>query len=319
MAGAGAGRTDGLALVGGMAESAGRMTGSADQMQFTSLDDFLMRSGTALAKGPVALIFVEDDAEIGSTVAHCRKIGFAQVLLFAPRQIAVPEAAADLAHVIAHEVLEPGAVPLAVNRVIAAAPATTWFYYGYNAEYLMFPFCESRRIGEMLDFHAEERRAAMLTIVIDLYAPDFGQFPDAVSLGEAMLDRSGYYALARFSREGVALERQMDFFGGVRWRFEEHIPWARRRIDRVSLFRPQKGLQLRADHTFSVEEYNTISCPWHHNLTAAVASFRTAKALKTNPGSKWAIPSFLWQGSVKFDWSSRQLMELGLMEPGQWF
>jgi len=31
------------------------------------------------------------------------------------------------------------------------------------------------------------------------------------------------------------------------------------------------------------------------------------------------IPTFHWHQSVKFDWSPQQLMDLGLMEPGQWF
>jgi len=292
-------------------------------MQFNSIDDFFARAPAPLARGPIALIFGEDTCEIGSTVAHHRTLGFAEVLVFLPPQIALPEdlasGLADKAHVIGHDVFAPQAVPAAVDRLTAAAPPTTWFYYGYNAEYLMFPFCETRSIGEMLAFHTEERRAAMLAFVIDLYAADLGRFPNAVSLEEAMLDRTGYYALDRFSPDGMAMERQKDFFGGIRWRFEEHIPWARRRIDRVALFRPKNGLHLRADHTFSDEEYNTIACPWHHNLTAVVASFRTAKALRTNPGSRAAIESFAWQGSTRFDWTSRQLMELGLMEPGQWF
>jgi hypothetical protein len=44
-----------------------------------------------------------------------------------------------------------------------------------------------------------------------------------------------------------------------------------------------------------------------------------AKALKRNPGSTYDIPTFRWDNSVPFEWSSRQLMDLGLMEPGQWF
>jgi hypothetical protein len=173
----------------------------------------------------------------------------------------------------------------------------------------------------MIAFHAEERRDAMLTYVVDLYAADLERFPHAVSLNEAMLDRSGYYALARKDPKNnfEAKERQLDFFGGLRWRFEEHIPPARRRIDRISLFRAQKGLVLREDHTFNIEEYNTYACPWHHNITAAVASFRTAKALRTNPGSRYLIPTFRWQNSEGFLWNSQQLMDLGLMEPGQWF
>ena len=135
-----------------------------------------------------------------------------------------------------------------------------------------------------------------------------------------MLDRSGYYALARTGANGHPLDRQLDFFGGLRWRFEEHVPKNKRRIDRVALFRSRSnGLVMQADGTFNEAEYNTYQCPWHHNLTCAVASFRTAKALTQNPGSRHAINSFRWRNSVPFEWSSRQLMDLGLIEPGQWF
>ena len=180
---------------------------------------------------------------------------------------------------------------------------------------------ETRSIGEMLAFHAEERREAMLTYVIDLYAGDLGTAPNAVSRDDAWLDRTGYYALDRKDpqNEWQPKERQLDFFGGLRWRFEEHIPFGKRKIDRISLFRAKPGLKLLPDFTLTDPEMNTYSCQWHHNLTAAVCSFRTAKALRTNPGSRHAIPTFRWPNSVRFDWHSRQLMDLGLMEPGQWF
>jgi hypothetical protein len=80
-----------------------------------------------------------------------------------------------------------------------------------------------------------------------------------------------------------------------------------------------KGLELRPNHTFNVSEYNTYSCEWHHNLSAAIMSFRTAKALKRNPGSTFDIETFQWHNSAAFEWHSRQLLDLGLMEPGQWF
>ena len=48
-------------------------------------------------------------------------------------------------------------------------------------------------------------------------------------------------------------------------------------------------------------------------------SFRVAKALKYNPGSSFDVQTFAWHNSVRFDWSSQQLMDLGLIEPGQWF
>ena len=176
-------------------------------------------------------------------------------------------------------------------------------------------------MGELLAFHAEERRAAMLTYVIDLYARDLDRAPDAVSRDDAHLDISGYYALARedAANDYALRDRQLDFYGGLRWRFEEHVPYERRRIDRVALFRSRKDLRLSGDHTFNDPEYNTYACPWHHNLTAALCSFRTAKALRTNPGSRAAIQSFAWHNSVAFEWQPQQLLDLGLMEPGQWF
>jgi len=288
-----------------------------------SLQDFLRRSAGILARGPVALIFVEDLAEIASTLTHHLQAGFRSLVVFLPAGINLDPEMADhpALHAVRWNTRAEGAVTGAVNRIIAAAPATTWFYWGFNAEYLFFPFCESRNVRELLAFHAEERRDAMLTYVVDLYARDLDRHPDAVDLETAMLDRSGYYALARRdpANHNHPKERQLDFFGGLRWRFEEHVPPARRRIDRIGLFRAQKGLKLREDFTFNIEEYNTYACPWHHNLTAAIASFRVAKALKTNPGSRYEISTFLWHNSVPFEWRSQQLMDLGLMEPGQWF
>ncbi len=288
--------------------------------EFSSLTDLRSRGAALLAKGPVALIFAEDAVEIASTVTHHAGLGYRAILVFLPGTLSPPEEVKEKAHWVRYDTHAPDAVPNAVNAVIAAAPATSWFSYCYNAEYLFFPFCEHRSIGEMIAFHAEERRDAMLTYVVDLYATDLGRYPNAVDRDSAHIDRSGYYALARHDvATGLPKERQLDFFGGLRWRFEEHVPWERRRIDRIAIFRAKPGLKLRADHTFNDEEYNTYACPWHHNLTAAIASFRTAKALKTNPGSMYDIPSFHWHNSGRFEWGSQQLMDLGLMEPGQWF
>ncbi len=288
-------------------------------MNHADLDDFLDREGGRLGRGPVGLIFSEDGVEVPPTRAHHRRLGFPTLVLFAPVRLRLEGPEAEGVLRVGLDTSEPGAAVAAVNRVIAAAAPGTWLYYAYNAEYLLYPFCETRTIGEMLAFHAEERREAMVTYVIDLYAADLARAPNAVDRDDAHLDRAGYYALARRDRWGNPMDRQLDFFGGLRWRFEEHVPAGRRRIDRVGLFRARPGLELRADHTLSDEEMNTYACPWHHNLTAAICSFRTAKALRTNPGSRDAIASFHWRNSVRFDWHSQQLMDLGLMEPGQWF
>ncbi len=286
-------------------------------MRYNDFDHFLKKGSDALRKGPVGLIIVEDLVEVDTTIRHHLFAGFPELLVLAPDDVHLPESLEKAIRRIPFDTGTEDAAQRAVNRLIDAAPGI-WMYYCYNTEYLFFPFSDTRSVGEMLTFHAEERRNAMLTYVIDLYAADLGTFPNAVSLETAHLDRSGYYALARQNGAGPK-DRQLDFFGGLRWRFEEHVPKDKRKIDRIALFRATPGLRLRADHTFSDEEYNTYSCPWHHNLTAAICSFRTAKALRSNAGSMFDIDSFLWHNSTPFEWRPQQLLDLGLMEPGQWF
>jgi hypothetical protein len=289
-------------------------------MMYASLEDFLQTGKPLLRKGPVALIFIEDEVEIATTLRHHLNCGFKQVVALMPDAFALPPDVETLVHRVPYDCTPPEAVTDAVNKVIAAATPGCWLYYCYNAEYLFYPFCETRSVTEMLSFHMEERRAAMLTYVIDLYAGDLTAHPTAVSIEDACLDRSGYYAQGRKDpTTGEPRDRQLDFFGGIRWRHEEHIPEASRKIDRIALFRTDKGLVLHPDHTFNAQEYNTYACPWHHNLTAAICSFRAAKALKRNPGSTFDIKSFKWHNSAPFEWHSRQLLDLGLMEPGQWF
>lgn len=283
-------------------------------MRYTSLEEFAGRAGAAIGAGPAVLIFLEDLVEVERTIRHHLGLGFRTVAVFGPPAFQLPAELAGQVHYVPWDMGQDAATEDAVNRVIAAAPGA-WLCYCYNAEFLFFPFCETRSVGEMLAFHAEERRDAMLTYVVDLYAADLEAHPNGVAPEDAWLDRSGYFALARAG----APERQLDFFGGLRWRFEEHIPEHRRRIDRIGLFRAKPGLRLRGDHTFSDAEYNTYACPWHNNLTAAICSFRAAKALRTNAASRFEVTSFLWPSSTRFEWTSRQLLDLGLIETGQWF
>ncbi len=289
-------------------------------MYYDGLNDYLKRGGAALAKGPIALVFAEDDAELGTTLRHHLHSGFASVTVFMSSLFTLPPDLENKVHRVEYDMTVDNALPDAMNAVIEAAP-NVWMYYCYNAEYLFYPFCETRTVGELLSYHTEERRDSMLAYVVDLYAGDLTKCPNAVSLDDAHLDRSGYYALARSdpANNNYPKERQLDFFGGLRWRYEEHVPLERRKIDRVALFKSKPGLKMRDDHTFDDEEYNTYACPWHNNLTAAIVSFRTAKALKRNPGSTFDIRSFRWYNSTPFEWHSRQLLDLGLIEPGQWF
>ena len=287
-------------------------------MRFSGLNEVVRDAALTTAKGPVAVIIAEDDVEVVATIQHHAARGFATILLFAPDELELSPEVEDTVLRVTYPTMAEGATFDIVNAINKALPAKTWLYYCYNAEFLFYPFSESRTIGELLAFHTEERRFSMLTYVVDVYAGDLSGADNAVSLDDAHLDRSGYYSQGRDGPDGPK-ERQLDFNGGLRWRFEEHIDEARRRIDRISLVRSRSDITLRSDHTWSDEELNTYSCPWHHNLTAAVVSFRTAKALRINPASRFEIKSFRWHNSVPFEWQSQQLLDLGLMEPGQWF
>ena len=284
----------------------------------TDLKAFLKDGAPKLVKGPLALIFAEDEVELNATIRHHLGLGFRHTVVFAMSEFQIADDVADQIIRVSYNMQNDAALETAVNGVMKAT-GDLWIYYCFNTEFLFFPFCEHRAVGEMIAFNIEERHDTILTYVVDLYTGDLWTNTNAVCIEDAHLDKTGYYALARKDRWNNDLDRQLDFFGGLRWRFEEHIPAPRRRIDRVSIFRNKPGLTFLPDHTFSDSEYNTYSCPWHNNMTASVCSFRTAKALKRNPGSTYEIETFKWHNSIPFEWHSQQLLDLGLIEPGQWF
>ena len=288
-------------------------------IRHASLAAFLRTPSLPATDAPLALILAEDLAEIDSTLRHHLERGFRRILLFAPAEAHVDRCVGSAVVRIDHAAPHDGGLPQVVNAVLPRIAPGTWVYAGYNAEYLFHPFCETRRVAEMLAFHAEERRAAMLAYVVDLYAADLAAHPDGIDLRAPEFDRVGYFATDRPGPDGQPLDRQLNFHGGLRWRFEEHVPEEKRRIDRIALFRARPGLRMAEDFTFTEPELNTYACRWHNSLTCAVASFRTAKALMANPASSDTIARFTWPGSERFDWSSEQLMRAGLMEPGQWF
>ena len=286
-------------------------------MAHPSLDAFLKSGTSDLVKGPIAIIYAEDDIGLGSTLRHHARIGFKNILLLGQSDLPLPTDCLGLCHHIDNDPANGIPLNVAVNKVNEAF-AGRWIYFCYNAEYLHFPFCEDRSIEELITFITEERRTSAFTYVVDLYAADLDNNPVGYSLEDAHLDSSGYYALTRW-KDGNVMDRQLSIYGGLKWRYEEHLPWTKRRIDRVSLFQAQAGLQMDQEHLFNIEEYNTYQCPWHHSVTITVCSFRTAKYLKSNPGSTFDVNTFAWAKSEKFHWNSQQLMDLGLMEPGQWF
>ncbi|MGR3463743.1 glycosyltransferase family 2 protein [Limimaricola sp.] len=290
-------------------------------MEYDGIERFtrMLRRARGIPQGPIALVLAEDAVELDSTLRHHLDLGFSRVVAVVPEDLPRPGFEAPRLDLLRAETRGPQAGIDIVNAVIAAAAPGQWLFHGYNAEYLFFPFSEDRGVADLCAFVAEERRDTVPCVTVDLYATDLQAHPDGVSREGAHLDRIGYAAQDRFDAQGRALERQQEIHGGLRWRLEEHIPPARRQILRSALFRAAPGLRLGPDHRLNREEYNTLQGPWHRSPTAATLSFRTAKALRRNPASREAMTGFDWPGSVRFEWRSRQLLDLGLIEPGQWF
>ncbi|MEE9452786.1 MAG: hypothetical protein V3V13_00195 [Paracoccaceae bacterium] len=284
-------------------------------MQLETLENFLHTKGKTLPS-PLAVIFAEDTVELAGTIAHHRTLGFGTILVVGELGELDPGITKDV-HVFPSD-LDTLEDSVAILNQIIKACENAWIYYCFNAEYLFFPYCENRAIKDAIAFMEEERRTSVFTYAIDLYPQNMNDHPNGVDLATAHLDSNGYYGLNRFE-DAEELERQTDIFGGLRWRFEEHIPWKKRRIDRISLFKALKGVKIDTDLRLNTPEMNTIACPWHNNMTMSIMSFRVAKALMHNPGSADEIHTFEWAGSQKFDWNSAQLLEMGFMEPGQWF
>lgn len=292
-------------------------TAQTTTLEPVSMAAFLRQAARGARQGPIAILIAEDHHALPETVRHHRGLGFATTVVLCPAAIALPVADADGVQAVCIDTGNAQAVTDAINAIAGAARGQ-WIHYAYNAEFLFFPMSDTRSIHDLVGFLAEERRESALCYTIDLYPGDLAAAPDGVALHDAWFDRSAYFAQARPDprNNDYPKDRQLDFMGGLGWRFEPLFPEAERRIDRIALFRAAKDRALLPDHTLTNEEENTYSSPWHNSLTAAVLSFRKAKAVCR---ARDDLNGFLWADSTRFEWRSRQLLELGMIEPGQWF
>lgn len=263
-----------------------------------------------LPPGPVSIVINEDDTSIELSLTHLKSLGFVNILVLGPKQTGE--------YGCIHIEANPADGLASLLNPLISQLAGRWIYWGYNTEYLFFPYCEARTISDAAQFVAEERRDAVFATVLDLYADDLKLHPTGIDPETAHFDASGYFARNRYDGPNP-IDRQMHIHGGLKWRFAEHVPWESQPIERIPFFRARPGLTIDDRGRLSDPEMNTLSAAWHHSMTFTIASFRTAKSLMTNPGSAEAINTLAWSGSTPFDWTSTQLMEHGLMEPGQWF
>ena len=133
----------------------------------------------------------------------------------------------------------------AVNQIFATF-TNRWCLYCYNAEYLFFPFSETRTVGELLTFCTEELRLSVVSFIVDLYTEGLNAAPSAVDIEIAHFDRAGYFARERKNGAGHILEHQLDFCSGLKSRYEEFVAPSKRRMDRVAIFNGCKECKTAA-------------------------------------------------------------------------
>ncbi len=265
----------------------------------------------SLPPGPVALVLNEDDAELAATISHHARIGFDNIVVLGPERGPPPAPAISLR-------AKPELGLAAVVNPLLEALVGRWVLVVWNAEFFFFPFCEDRGARDAIAFAQSEGRHALHAVTVDLYGEQAGSVRQVVNREACFFDGVGYFAEDRFDGpEPVA--RQINVFGGLKWRYAQHVPWPRQHINRVPLFQVSQTTRLDEQGHLSDPEQNTYQSAWHHSLTGAVASFRVAKSLLHNPGSQVEIDTLMWSASTRFNWTSTQLMEAGFMEPGQWF
>ena len=131
-------------------------------MDYPNLTSFIKSEGGSLAKGPIALLFIEDDVEVETTLDHHIKQGFKQITVLAKSLPDIDEDTLTQVSTVYVNTFADDCVQRTVNTLMPHM-AGAWVYVGFNAEYLFFPFSNSRSVSELLASHTEEHRGSMLT------------------------------------------------------------------------------------------------------------------------------------------------------------
>ena len=277
----------------------------------------LAQSAMPSQTGPVAVVFAETAKGLHQTVKDCLAVGFSAVLVIDRTHREVSFSGLEMVRHIKCSFQNPADLALILNTLMPVL-AGRWVYYGYCEEFLFFPFRDTRDVRDLTAFLENERRESAFGVAFDLYPQGFEGLT-AEGLPEPLyFDAAGYFHKPRFDGPDP-VDRQIEVFGGLKWRMREHIPWDDLPAQRQCLFLAHARHKLRPDLRFEEAEMNTSHCPWHKSPTIAIASLRTARGLAHNPGSRAKVSKFLAPQSEEFNWTSKELMACGLMQPGQWF
>lgn len=84
-------------------------------MNYSSLDDFIANGKEHVAKGPIAIIIVEDLVEVASTLKHHIMLGFKKVIVLANDLPEMSHTILDQVVTIKHNLLKQGTKDVIIN------------------------------------------------------------------------------------------------------------------------------------------------------------------------------------------------------------
>lgn len=276
-------------------------------MRFDDVDAFV-RSRPSMPDGAIAILLCETRMQVAVSARRLEEQGAAAIIAVGATteldDITIP------VHRIAERPAQRDAWKL-LNKLIALLSGR-WLLWLWNGEFFVFPYGERRALDDLTAFLSDERRPVAFTYALDLYAQDLPGPVEDPAEADLYFDRIGYHA---FPQE----EHGLKLFGGLGWRFAEYAVQGMEQIGRSSLFLANRDVLLTRAYVFDLAEYNSVQCKWHHSPTAAMMTLRRSRRIMAHPQFHTVRGKLIWAGSERFDWTSRQLLELGMIEPGQWF
>lgn len=196
-------------------------------------------------------------------------------------------------------------------------------------DFFVFARCETRPLAGLTDFLQSEHRDHLYALVIDMY----GDGPAAeMTLSSAadplqlmpLFDPSGYLTQAAGPDRSVAVS------GGVRRRrLFRTMPAEAPRLDRIPLVRWQRGYAYVDDtRRLRPSRLNEPHAPWHSSPTGCLLRFRLIASQDRRTGDDGALTrdddAVLSSETLRTEVSRRfngsdDLVDCGLLNPGQWF
>ena len=206
-------------------------------------------------------------------------------------------------------------------------------------EFLVFPYCDTRALRDLLDFFDAEGKESLYTLLIDMYprgAVEDAKYCDGMDPIEVAcwFDPAGYF------QEKMPENHDWWVRGGVRRRvFFTDEPWNAPALNKTPLVKWKKHfLYLSSTHTVNPKRLNEpnfkdslapTGCLLHFKYLSLLQDKVQEEMLRKQhyAGSReykryaelFEKKTNLWsEGSVQFKgW--RQLVDLGLMNVGRWF